>query len=98
MVGIVARNRPRDLGYPFGKSLSPLVTAIITTRARPQPAHEALASVCAETYRDVECLVVDDGGTFALPEASPELTIRVLRSGRSGVARARNAGLAAARC
>ena len=45
----------------------------------------------AETYPGVECLVVDDGGTFDVPG------FRVIHSGGGGVARARNAGLAAAR-
>lgn len=79
-------------------SVLPLVTAIITTCARPHYVYEALASVCAETYRELECVVVDDGGAFELPSAGLTRDVRVLRSdGRGGVAHARNLGLAAAR-
>jgi len=77
--------------------LQPLVTAIVTTRTRPQYVHEALASVCAETYEDVECVVVDDGGTFELAGTGWTRAIRVVRSHMRGVAGARNAGLAEAR-
>lgn len=77
--------------------MSPLVTAVITTCARPHHVREALASVCAETYEEIECVVVDDGGTFELPGAGLTRDVRVLRSDRRGVAHARNLGLAAAR-
>jgi glycosyltransferase involved in cell wall biosynthesis len=74
--------------------LSPLVTAVITTCSRPQYVHAALASVRAETYANVECLVVDDGGTFELTAGGD---VSVLRCDMGGVARARNVGLNAAR-
>ena len=73
------------------------VTAVITTHARPHFVHEALASVCAETYEDVECVVVDDGGTFEPRVFSSRIPIRVVRGHALGVASARNLGLAAAR-
>lgn len=73
------------------------VTAVITTHARPEHIHEALASVCAETFKDLECVVVDDGGTFEPPAAGSGIDVRVLRGSRLGVAQARNLGLAAAR-
>lgn len=74
------------------------VTAVITTHARPDAVKEALASVYAETYPDIECVVVDDGGTFELPAAAGSgIEVRVVRGGELGVAAARNLGLAAAR-
>ena len=54
----------------------PLVTAVVTTRSRPQHVYEALASICAETYHDVECLVVDDGGTFDLSSVRSSRSVR----------------------
>ncbi len=76
--------------------MPPLVTAVITTHSRPESVYEALASVCAETYAAVEVIVVDDGGTFELPPAGPsDRQVRVVRSDQGGVARARNAGVAA---
>jgi glycosyltransferase involved in cell wall biosynthesis len=77
----------------------PLVSVIIPTYNRADLVQEALASVKAQTYRDFEIVVVDDGGTdgtFEALAAGPEL--RVLRHpGRRGVAAARNLGVAAAR-
>jgi glycosyltransferase involved in cell wall biosynthesis len=77
--------------------LSSLVTAVITTHTRPQYVCEALASVYAETYPNIECVVVDDAGTFELTSSGMVRPVRVLRSDRGGVASARNVGLAAAR-
>jgi len=59
--------------------------------------YEALASVRAETHGNVECLIVDDGHTFELRDASGGVDVLVLRGEGRGVGRARNAGLAAAR-
>jgi glycosyltransferase involved in cell wall biosynthesis len=73
------------------------VTAVITTHARPQFVHEALASVCAETHGDLECVIVDDGATFELRGLSANIEVRVVRGERLGVGGARNLGLAAAR-
>lgn len=74
------------------------VTAVITTHDRPDAVQEALASVHAETYPDLECVVVDDGGKFELPAtAGSAIEVRVVRGGELGVAAARNLGLAAAR-
>jgi len=74
--------------------MAPEVTAVITTHARPAFVRDALASVQAETHKDLEIVVVDDGGTFDPP---PHDRIRVMRGSNLGVARARNLGLDAAR-
>jgi hypothetical protein len=58
--------------------------------------HEALTSLYAETYPNLECIVVDDGGSFQLPGSSTTRPVRVLHSDRGGVASARNVGLTAA--
>lgn len=76
--------------------MSPEVTAVITTHARPALVREALRSVQADAYQDMEIVVVDDGGTFAAPTAA-RLPIRAVHGSNLGVARARNLGLAAAR-
>jgi len=70
---------------------------VITTHARPESIREALASVFAETYPNMECVIVDDGGTFEPPAHGSSIETRVLRGRQLGVARARNMGLAAAR-
>ena len=79
--------------------MAPLVSVIIPTYNRADLVRQAVASVKAQTFRDFEIVVVDDGGTDGTCEAlaaGPEL--RVLRhSHRQGVAAARNTGVAAAR-
>jgi glycosyltransferase involved in cell wall biosynthesis len=77
----------------------PLVSVIIPTYNRADLVRQAVASVMAQTYRDFEIVVVDDGGTdgtFEALAAWPEL--RLLRhAGRRGVSAARNTGINAAR-
>jgi glycosyltransferase involved in cell wall biosynthesis len=77
----------------------PLVSVIIPTYNRADLVRQALASVKAQTFRDFEVVVVDDGGadgTYEALAAGPEL--RVLRHPcRRGVAAARNTGVGAAR-
>jgi glycosyltransferase involved in cell wall biosynthesis len=75
---------------------SALVTAVITTHSRPESVYGALDSLLAETYPNVEILLVDDAGTFQPASPIAARTVRVLHSGMRGVAGARNAGLAAA--
>jgi glycosyltransferase involved in cell wall biosynthesis len=79
--------------------MAPLVSVIIPTYNRADLVRQAVASVKAQTFRDFEIVVVDDGGTAGacgVLSAGPEL--RVLRHpGRRGVAAARNLGVAAAR-
>ena len=67
----------------------PLVSVIIPTYNRADLVRQAVASVQAQTFRDFEIVVVDDGGTDGTCEvlsAGPEL--RVLRHpDRRGVSR-----------
>ncbi|MBU4233654.1 MAG: glycosyltransferase family 2 protein [Proteobacteria bacterium] len=79
--------------------MAPLVSVIIPTYNRADLVRQALASVKAQTYRDFEIVVVDDGGTDGTYEVlSADRDLRVLRHPRRrGVAAARNLGVAAAR-
>jgi glycosyltransferase involved in cell wall biosynthesis len=79
--------------------MAPLVSVIIPTYNRADLVRQALASVQAQTYRDFEIVVVDDGGTDGAFEVlSAWQEIRVLRHVcRRGVSAARNTGVAAAR-
>jgi glycosyltransferase involved in cell wall biosynthesis len=79
--------------------MAPLVSVIIPTYNRADLVRQALASVKAQTFRDFEIVVVDDGGTDGTHEVlSADRELRVLRHPhRCGVAAARNTGAAAAR-
>jgi glycosyltransferase involved in cell wall biosynthesis len=79
--------------------MATLVSVVIPTYNRAALVAQALASVKAQTYRDFEIIVVDDGGADGTFEAmSAEAGVRVLRQAhRRGVAAARNLGVAAAR-
>jgi glycosyltransferase involved in cell wall biosynthesis len=78
----------------------PQVSVIIPTYNRAAWVVEAVASVLAQSWRDFELLVVDDGGSDATLEVlSPfrgQLKLLRCRT-RRGVAAARNLGAAAAR-
>lgn len=77
---------------------APIVTVVITTHDRPELARRALASALAQTRRDVEVLVVDDGSQPPFVPGVVDDRVRVIRHERAGgVCRARNAGLAQAR-
>jgi glycosyltransferase involved in cell wall biosynthesis len=81
-------------------STVPLVSVIIPTYNRAAWVKEAAASVWAQTFRDYELIVVDDGSTDATLEAlvSRGGQLTLLRSEqRRGVSVARNRGVAAAR-
>jgi len=78
----------------------PKVSVIVRTKDRPDLLIEALGSLRAQTFKDFETLVVNDGGT--LPEAAlspaPGRALRIVRpEPPGGRVRALNAGLAAAR-
>jgi glycosyltransferase involved in cell wall biosynthesis len=77
----------------------PQVSVIIPTYNRAALVPQAVASVKAQTYRDFEILVVDDGSTDDTRETlAAWREVRVLRHPcRRGVAAARNLGIAAAR-
>jgi glycosyltransferase involved in cell wall biosynthesis len=77
----------------------PLVSAVITTYNYGRFVVDAVQSVLAQTYPDVEVIVVDDGSTddTAL-RLQPYLgKIRYIHQENSGVDAARNNGIAAAR-
>ncbi len=78
----------------------PNVAVVIPVHERPEMVAEAIASVLAQTYRDLGIVVVDDGstdGSAAAAEAAlsdAAIPTRVIRQPHRGVAAARNAGAA----
>jgi hypothetical protein len=75
-----------------------LVSVIIPTYNRAHCVGRAIRSALAQTYRDVEVIVVDDGSADATAHvvAGFDSRVRSLRQANGGVAAARNTGLRAA--
>lgn len=69
-------------------------SVLIPTRNRPELLRKAVESVLAQSFADVELIVVNDG-SMALPDLT-DPRIRTLNSGEAGAVPARNMGLAAA--
>jgi hypothetical protein len=88
--------RPAD-----GGAAPPAVTVAIPTWNRAHLVGRALASALAQTFTDVEILVVDDGSTDATPEVLAGVrdrrvrAVRLVRNG--GISRARNTAMRLAR-
>jgi glycosyltransferase involved in cell wall biosynthesis len=76
-----------------------LVSAVVPTYNYGRFLGRAVASVLAQTYRDVECIVVDDGSTDDTADvlAAFGSAITVVRQANQGLSAARNAGITAAR-
>ena len=72
-----------------------LITCLIPTRNRPDYIVQSAASVLAQTHRDLELIIINDG-TTPVP-AFQDHRVRVFNSGESGAVPARNLGVAQAR-
>ena len=81
--------------------IAPLVTAVIPMYNSERTIDETLRSVRAQTYRNLEIIVVDDGSTddsakITEEHASADPRVRMIRQVNAGVAAARNRGVAEA--
>jgi Glycosyl transferase family 2 len=79
----------------------PLVSVILPVYNGAEFVGPALESTLSQTYQNLEILVIDDGSTDGTPAildlyAARDARIRVLSQANSGVARARNRGIAEA--
>jgi hypothetical protein len=77
------------------------VTVVLPVRNRPVQVVEAIRSVQAQTHRDWQLVVVDDGSTDATPDvvaglAHDDARITLVRAHHRGVSAARNLGAARA--
>lgn len=76
------------------------VSAIIPTHNRQELVTEAIQSVLAQSYRDFEIIVVDDGSTDStrsVVQAFTDPRLRYIHQENAGLAAARNTGIRAAR-
>lgn len=83
-----------------GPGPTPSVTVLLSVHNGEAYLREAVDSVLAQTYRDFELLVVDDGSSDATPEVLASFTdprIRVVHQENQGLAAALNRGLDLAR-
>lgn len=82
---------------------TPTVSVVLPTLNRAALLPRALDSIIAQTHRDWEIVVVDDGSNDATPEVLQGYASRlgdrlvVVRQGNEGSSSARNAGIAACR-
>jgi glycosyltransferase involved in cell wall biosynthesis len=80
-------------------SSAPLVSVVIPAFNRAHCIARSVESVLAQTFQDLEVIIVDDGSTDGTAEALAPYgeRIRVIRQENGGVSAARNAGIRAAR-
>jgi glycosyltransferase involved in cell wall biosynthesis len=71
----------------------PLVSIIIPCYNGAAYLEEALLSALAQSYAEVEVLVVDDGSTDASPEITQRFPVRYIRQQNRGKSEARNLGI-----
>lgn len=75
---------------------APLVSCIVPVFNGERYLAEALASIFAQTHRQLEVIVVDDGSTDATPQVAARFgdAIRYVRQDNGGCGSARNRGIA----
>ena len=81
---------------------TPLVSVIVPAWNAEDTLGETLASVAAQTYRNIEIIIVDDGSTDATASVVEQFILReprarLIRQPNGGVGAARNAAIAVAR-
>jgi glycosyltransferase involved in cell wall biosynthesis len=75
----------------------PACACIVPTHNRPEQTVDAVRSILDQTFRDIECVVVDDGSTDATPDRITALNdsrLQLVCQPQRGVASARNRGVA----
>ncbi|MBI4001327.1 MAG: glycosyltransferase family 2 protein, partial [Nitrospira defluvii] len=77
----------------------PVVSVVIPLYNARDVIRDTIESVFAQTYRDYEIVVIDDGSTDGSEEVLRAYgdRLRYLRQPNGGVAQARNRGIAASR-
>ncbi len=97
---IIAKQRNQAIDY-LKKSLAietPLVSILVAAYNVEKYIKQCLASISAQTYKNIEIIIVDDGtpdnsGKIADEYASKELRAKVIHKANGGLSTARNTGL-----
>lgn len=76
--------------------MSPLVTIVIPTHQHGRFIGQAIESALAQTYRETEIVVVDDGSTDDTASVVARYPVRLITQAQAGVCEAANRGLAVA--
>ena len=80
---------------------TPTISVIVPTHNRPERVRKAVQSVLAQTFQDLEVIVVDDGmerrADAALQEIHDARVMYLQHDKNKGAAAARNTGIRAAR-
>lgn len=87
---------PAPAPAPAGPGASPLVSVVIPLYNSASTVRATLDSVLAQTYAELEILVVDDGSTDdgpAICRSYPDPRIRLIQQQNRGLAGARNTGI-----
>ncbi len=82
--------------------MTPTISLLTTVYNGQRHLEQTLRSALAQTFRDFEYVIVDDGSTDDTPRilqryADMDARVRVIRQANAGIPRAANAGLAACR-
>jgi glycosyltransferase involved in cell wall biosynthesis len=75
----------------------PLVSVIVPAFNAEATLADALRSALAQTWADIEIIVVDDGSTDRTADIAAAFPVTLIRKSNGGVASARNAGIAVSR-
>ena len=74
-----------------------MISIVIPVYNHQKALEKAIASIQAQTYRDVEIIVIDDGSTLEVRIQSQIGNLQLVRQENKGAPAARNAGLALAK-
>lgn len=90
-----------SIRFPSNMLSNPAVTVVIPTWNRPKMCQEAVASVMAQTWKDFQVLIVDDGSSSdAIDELQNknwrDRRVKLIRQEHRGVSSARNRGISEA--
>lgn len=94
-ISVTNSNKNSSMESQSGKSVPPLVSVVMPVYNGERYLREAIDSALAQTYRNIEIIVVNDGssdGTEAIAKSYGE-KIRYFKKNNGGVASALNTGL-----